>query len=93
MVIVTRTPREGRSDDCEVVVIAAPRRAPCLAAGGLALVALAGDAAAERLFDGIVEQGARLPSQRRRAARRQTLANGFVRVNAALVDELNRLID
>ena len=51
------------------------------------------DVAAERLFDGIVEQGARLPSQRRREARRQTLANGFVRVNAALVDELNRLID
>ncbi|MES1929566.1 malate/L-sulfolactate dehydrogenase [Salinisphaera dokdonensis CL-ES53] len=50
-------------------------------------------AAAERLFEGIVDQGARLPSQRRRAARRQTKADGFVRVNAALVDELNQLID
>ncbi|MBS61897.1 malate/l-lactate dehydrogenase [Salinisphaera sp. T5B8] len=46
---------------------------------------------AERLFAGFIEQGARLPSQRRRAARERSYANGYVTLNAALVQELRAL--
>jgi LDH2 family malate/lactate/ureidoglycolate dehydrogenase len=48
-------------------------------------------AGAEQLFAGFTAQGARLPSQRRRAARERTRANGHVRMNAALVVELEAL--
>ncbi|ROO27634.1 oxidoreductase [Salinisphaera orenii MK-B5] len=46
---------------------------------------------AEQLLASFAEQGARLPSQHRRAARERTRANGYVRMNAALVAELQAL--
>lgn len=47
-------------------------------------------ARAERLFDDITGQGARLPSQRRYAARKESLAHG-VRIPRALLDDIARL--
>jgi LDH2 family malate/lactate/ureidoglycolate dehydrogenase len=46
---------------------------------------------AEALFEGIVGQGARLPSQRRFEARARSLARGGVRVPRALVEDLRKL--
>lgn len=51
----------------------------------------AAQARAEALFAEIVAQGARLPSERRRAARRQAITEGAVEVPAALVEELEAL--
>lgn len=45
---------------------------------------------AERLFEGIVNQGARLPSQRRYEARERSRANG-IRIPQALYNELKAL--
>jgi|TARA_R110002012_G_scaffold318012_1_gene535440 LDH2 family malate/lactate/ureidoglycolate dehydrogenase len=45
---------------------------------------------AEILFEKIIEQGARLPSQRRFEARKRTLANGIT-IPQTLYDELNAL--
>jgi delta1-piperideine-2-carboxylate reductase len=45
---------------------------------------------AEALFAGIEDQGARLPSQRRYAARRRSLADG-VAIPAALYDDIMKL--
>lgn len=47
---------------------------------------------AEAVFDAIVGQGARLPSQRRFEARERSLAQG-VRIPRALYDDLQRLLD
>ncbi|WP_213979697.1 Ldh family oxidoreductase [Sphingomonas sp. dw_22] len=49
-------------------------------------------ARAEALFEGIAGQGARLPSQRRYAARARSLAEG-VRVPRALLDDILALLD
>lgn len=61
-----------------------------------ALLGGAGSAAgverAERMFDDIVGQGARLPSQRRFEARRRSHADG-VRVPAKLLADIHRLLD
>lgn len=46
------------------------------------------DARAERLFDDIIDQGARLPSQRRFAARARNLARGYVEISAGLNADL-----
>jgi LDH2 family malate/lactate/ureidoglycolate dehydrogenase len=46
---------------------------------------------AEALFDAIVGQGARLPSQRRYEARARSLANGTVDIPRALHDDLRAL--
>ncbi|MBO9475771.1 Ldh family oxidoreductase [Shimia sp. R10_1] len=46
------------------------------------------DARAERLFADIVDQGARLPSQRRFAARARNLERGYVEVPQTLFDDL-----
>lgn len=46
------------------------------------------DARAERLFADIIEQGARLPSQRRYAARARNLERGYVEISAALHADL-----
>ncbi|KAF1029749.1 MAG: Delta(1)-pyrroline-2-carboxylate reductase 2 [Burkholderia plantarii] len=51
----------------------------------------AGQASAERLLDAIAAQGARLPSQRRFAARERSLAHG-VRVPRALYDDIVKLL-
>lgn len=48
---------------------------------------------AEALFDAIVGQGARLPSQRRFEARARSLARGGVRTPRALVEDLRKLAD
>ncbi|WDR01880.1 hypothetical protein PSQ19_14335 [Devosia algicola] len=49
------------------------------------------EARAEALFDAIVGQGARLPSQRRYAARLRTEQSGTVSIPKALHDDLMRL--
>ncbi|WP_171212418.1 Ldh family oxidoreductase [Ruegeria sp. HKCCA5426] len=49
------------------------------------------DARAERLFSDITDQGARLPSQRRYAARSRNVARGFVEVSKSLYDDLQVL--
>lgn len=49
------------------------------------------DARAERLFADITEQGARLPSQRRYAARARNKARGYVEISKALHDDLQAL--
>jgi LDH2 family malate/lactate/ureidoglycolate dehydrogenase len=49
-------------------------------------------ASAERIFDGLLSQGARLPSLRRYEARRRSDSEG-VRVSAELLGELRGLID
>lgn len=46
------------------------------------------DTRAERLFADIVDQGARLPSQRRYAARARNLARGYVEISADLHADL-----
>lgn len=46
------------------------------------------DARAERLFADIIDQGARLPSQRRFAARRRNLERGYVEIPQALYEDL-----
>ncbi|MBF8779127.1 Ldh family oxidoreductase [Pseudomonas fulva] len=51
----------------------------------------AGMQRAERLFDAITDQGARLPSQRRFDARRRSLAEG-VWVNRQVVEDIRRLL-
>lgn len=50
------------------------------------------DARAERLFADIVEQGARLPSQRRYAARARNLERGYVEISADLHTDLVALL-
>jgi LDH2 family malate/lactate/ureidoglycolate dehydrogenase len=50
------------------------------------------DARAERLFADIVDQGARLPSQRRFAARACNLERGYVEVSADLYNDLRALL-
>ncbi|KVH63441.1 oxidoreductase [Burkholderia sp. MSMB1072] len=52
----------------------------------------AGLARGERMFESIVAQGARLPSQRRFDARARSIANG-VRIPKALYDEILTLLD
>jgi delta1-piperideine-2-carboxylate reductase len=52
----------------------------------------AGQARAERLFDAVVGQGARLPSQRRFEARERSERDG-VRIPRALYDDVMRLLD
>lgn len=52
----------------------------------------ANNARAERLFADIVDQGARLPSQRRYAARARNLDRGFVEISASLFDDLLALL-
>ncbi|WP_299419083.1 Ldh family oxidoreductase [uncultured Shimia sp.] len=49
------------------------------------------DARAERLFADILEQGARLPSQRRFEARARNCERGYVEVPKALLEDLKRL--
>ncbi len=49
------------------------------------------DARAERLFADIVDQGARLPSQRRFAARARNLACGYVEIPQALYEDLQAM--
>lgn len=49
------------------------------------------DARAERLFADIVDQGARLPSQRRFDARARNLARGYVEIPEALFEDLQSL--
>ncbi|WDR07199.1 hypothetical protein PSQ90_07175 [Devosia rhodophyticola] len=49
------------------------------------------EARAEALFDAIVGQGARLPSQRRYTARLRTKQTGSVTIPKALHDDLLRL--
>ena len=51
------------------------------------------DARAERLFADILDQGARLPSQRRLAARARNLARGYVEIPQKLHDDLRALLD
>ncbi|SMX36820.1 Ldh family oxidoreductase [Octadecabacter ascidiaceicola] len=51
------------------------------------------DARAERLFADIIDQGARLPSQRRFAARARNLKRGYVEIPEALYNELLSLRD
>ena len=50
------------------------------------------DARAERLFADIEDQGARLPSQRRFAARRRNLERGYVEIPVALYQDLRALL-
>lgn len=47
---------------------------------------------AERLFADIIEQGARLPSQRRYAARARNLERGYVEISASLHEDLLALL-
>jgi len=61
-------------------------------AGFLGREAHAHLARAERLFDQITGQGARLPSQRRYEARARSLAEGVL-VDSRLLEEINRLLD
>lgn len=49
------------------------------------------DARAERLFADIIDQGARLPSQRRYAARARNLDRGYVEISSSLHEELRVL--
>ena len=49
------------------------------------------DARAERLFADIADQGARLPSQRRFAARARNLARGYVEIPQALYEDLQAM--
>ncbi|WP_037312697.1 Ldh family oxidoreductase [Ruegeria halocynthiae] len=49
------------------------------------------DARAERLFSDIIDQGARLPSQRRFAARARNTARGYVEIAKPLHDDLRAL--
>ncbi len=49
------------------------------------------DARAERLFADITDQGARLPSQRRFAARARNAARGYVEISKSLYDDLQAL--
>jgi len=51
------------------------------------------DARAERLFADILEQGARLPSQRRFAARARNTGRGYVEIAKTLHDDLRALAD
>lgn len=51
------------------------------------------DARAERLFADIIDQGARLPSQRRFAARARNQERGYVEIPQALYDDLLALKD
>ena len=51
------------------------------------------DARAERLFADILDQGARLPSQRRFEARARNMARGYVEMPAALHAELTAMLD
>lgn len=53
----------------------------------------ANDERAERLFADIIGQGARLPSQRRFAARARNLARGYVEIPTALHRDLLALMD
>ncbi|MBV6656864.1 MAG: Ldh family oxidoreductase [Devosiaceae bacterium] len=46
------------------------------------------DARAERLFADIIDQGARLPSQRRYAARARNLERGYVEIASSLYEDL-----
>lgn len=50
------------------------------------------DARAERLFSDILDQGARLPSQRRFEARARNLARGYVEIPEALFKDLQALL-
>lgn len=50
------------------------------------------DARAERLFADITEQGARLPSQRRFAARARNQERGYVEISAGLYEDLQALL-
>ncbi len=50
------------------------------------------DARAERLFADILDQGARLPSQRRFAARARNTARGYVEISKNLYDDLQALL-
>ncbi|PVB63439.1 Ldh family oxidoreductase [Labrenzia sp. 011] len=50
------------------------------------------EARAERLFADIIDQGARLPSQRRFAARARNLKRGFVEISSGLYDDLCALL-
>lgn len=61
-------------------------------AGFLGAEAAAHMQRAEALFEGITGQGARLPSQRRFAARAKSLAEG-VEIPRALYEDLRRLLD
>lgn len=51
------------------------------------------DARAERLFADILDQGARLPSQRRYAARRRNHHRGYAEISAQLHTDLLKLLD
>lgn len=51
------------------------------------------DARAERLFADIIDQGARLPSQRRFEARARNLARGYVEIPQSLHDDLTALLN
>nr|WP_239113299.1 Ldh family oxidoreductase [Shimia biformata] len=53
----------------------------------------ANDSRAERLFADILDQGARLPSQRRFEARKRNLARGYVEIPATLHRDLHALQD
>ncbi len=53
----------------------------------------ANDARAERLFADIVDQGARLPSQRRYVARARNYERGYAEVSNQLVGDLHALLD
>ena len=46
---------------------------------------------AEALLDAVTDQGARLPSQRRYAARAETARTGKVRISAATIDQIRQL--
>ncbi|WP_319530143.1 Ldh family oxidoreductase [uncultured Cohaesibacter sp.] len=51
------------------------------------------DARAERLFSDIIDQGARLPSQRRYAARARNLERGYVEVSKQLHDDILKFLE
>ncbi len=55
--------------------------------------AQANDARAERLFADIMDQGARLPSQRRFAARARNLERGYVEIPQTLHEDLQGLLN
>jgi LDH2 family malate/lactate/ureidoglycolate dehydrogenase len=61
-------------------------------AGFLGAAAAEHLARAEALFEGMTEQGARLPSQRRFEARERSVAEG-VRIPRALYEDLRKLLD
>lgn len=62
---------------------------PNLFSGGKVLE---NDTRAERLFADIVEQGARLPSQRRYAARARNLERGYIEIPQQLHEDLLKLV-